>query len=1338
MISMKMSASWEAEKSSSNAVPRLCSLSLVQIILDRPLEPDSTNKSFFVVVRMRGSARRVLRSPEITLASPKTNGLMTPTPPSGASLQPILTDSGVGGGGALPSSVSSNVPSHGASAGVSSTANGAVGSVPIDFNCSIQYSHMLTRDGNILQILLQRRKKYKSKTMNLGYKTLAYCNINLADVLQRRIENRFLELYTDPNCTSRPVGRVEVQSLCTSPIEKDLLNGKRKMVDEDEDYQLPDVYSEDSDHGEESDDDQVVENEDVAHSRQKKLVKAMSVGQKQIKQKLIGLLKKLKIGDPNEEDLDVGETSKLWDEIDLMGAASDIEEEDSEAEGTDTVSIQSTPKPTLRPFFATTGGSDDTLSADAGTKLLRRLQRELISRGEADHSPDLVYLRSVLPPIVQTGEPRSVKKEPADSAIAPSSRSTIPATIPITNIGRTNPLIVRHHREGTAGGRLAKRFVNMRRRSNLNGTAKQLSSDQVKSNEPVVNRGQLDGTGADRSFNSMNHSARNSDSSDENIASHPGNTSLTVLSNLRNGSDVTSMLNPLGDLATVSGNILGVDQQQSRQQPPLMVPASTSTPEARRTRTSVTRGPKADELSFDSLNESVLEQVELLRPGSPEKLANVIFFVSMLEPGGKVAADLFAGRDLRLTLINSYAEIKQAFARLVSEAQNLNWRASDGDLIKICLLGGDTLVSLALRAYVDQLSSRSSELSSAFRFYVIPTTGLLLQRPLASPTQTAPLVNQHLRQKSLTSAPHSTTDVLSTSGGPDVDADPYNRITANATPPVNNMFARHLCRLDPTYASLFSDSFKERVAHEAGGCATVADPSDSRQAASTTPNLFEKTLLYISNSRNLLSLPIGSCLLGIGSGLSGPTKSHKPAHSSDLPAISSAISTPGIVESSSLSPSCQGEAGVSGTGSAATSSCLPKMTPSGVIGLNEGMVIPFLLSVRLGPDSPVQGLSATTASHSHHVRLTTGDPVSHLSPSDLNAVVSDPEASTQQKRNTSPESIGQTVLTSPNSSVRHKRFRRSQSTTQQSHSSHASSPTGDSRFWDLQIEYWVVHSSSSSTTTGTSAQPLSSATSSLPLALTSSSSPPHSSSDGGQLRRCTMKAVCRTLIVTLCVPSSTTGLSNRGADQCPETGAVGLYRSPVRPPLSGWCPNLSPSQPQLLTLSLWTKEKKQKIMRIGRRGKEFGCKFEVIEAIQRLLCTGRGCSGGSTERGRESETHSAAGVSETSGGSASATEVQGSLSSPKGSTPIASHGLALSPIASTGGSSHMICVYIDGVEWSGLKFFQVTPSWRTHVKSFPVGTISVGRPDQQTHPVACAASGSNAILSNDAVAVPVP
>ena len=44
-----------------------------------------------------------------------------------------------------------------------------------------QYPHFLKRDGNKLQVMLQRRKKYKNRTI-LGYKTLAIGQVNMAQV----------------------------------------------------------------------------------------------------------------------------------------------------------------------------------------------------------------------------------------------------------------------------------------------------------------------------------------------------------------------------------------------------------------------------------------------------------------------------------------------------------------------------------------------------------------------------------------------------------------------------------------------------------------------------------------------------------------------------------------------------------------------------------------------------------------------------------------------------------------------------------------------------------------------------------------------------------------------------------------------------------------------------------------------------------------------------------------------------------------------------------------------------------------------------------------------------
>lgn len=58
-----------------------------------------------------------------------------------------------------------------------------------------QYPHFLKREGNKLQIMLQRRKRYKNRTI-LGYKTLAIGSIDMSEVrLQGDIVMCFLLKY---------------------------------------------------------------------------------------------------------------------------------------------------------------------------------------------------------------------------------------------------------------------------------------------------------------------------------------------------------------------------------------------------------------------------------------------------------------------------------------------------------------------------------------------------------------------------------------------------------------------------------------------------------------------------------------------------------------------------------------------------------------------------------------------------------------------------------------------------------------------------------------------------------------------------------------------------------------------------------------------------------------------------------------------------------------------------------------------------------------------------------------------------------------------------------------
>lgn len=39
-----------------------------------------------------------------------------------------------------------------------------------------------------------------------------------------------------------------------------------------------------------------------------------------------------------------------------------------------------------------------------------------------------------------------------------------------------------------------------------------------------------------------------------------------------------------------------------------------------------------------------------------------------------------------------------------------------------------------------------------------------------------------------------------------------------------------------------------------------------------------------------------------------------------------------------------------------------------------------------------------------------------------------------------------------------------------------------------------------------------------------------------------------------------------------------------------------------------------------------------------------------------------------------------------------------------------ISVFIDGMEWNGVKFFQLSAQWQTHIKHFPVALFNIPEP----------------------------
>uniref|UniRef100_A0A674A514 Si:ch211-126j24.1 n=1 Tax=Salmo trutta TaxID=8032 RepID=A0A674A514_SALTR len=270
-VPMNLFATWEIDRSSPSCVPRLCSLTLKKLIVLKEL--DRELNSVVIAVKIQGS-KRILRSNEYVL------------PPDGL----METD--------------------------------------LELTFSLQYPHFLKRDANRLQIMLQRRKRYKNRTI-LGYKTLAVGVINMAEVMQHPTDGaQILGLHSNVKEVPVRAAELSVYSLSSQAIDHEDGSGqpgtKAKALDRSPDM---DNYSEDDDDSysseQEASDDAV--QPVVRHSTSYSLLLGgISMDQTQ----------------EVEEDLDL-----LYDSLEVYNQS------DSGPEMEDNESVLSTPKPKLKPFF---------------------------------------------------------------------------------------------------------------------------------------------------------------------------------------------------------------------------------------------------------------------------------------------------------------------------------------------------------------------------------------------------------------------------------------------------------------------------------------------------------------------------------------------------------------------------------------------------------------------------------------------------------------------------------------------------------------------------------------------------------------------------------------------------------------------------------------------------------------------------------------------------------------------------------------------------------------------------------------------------------------------------
>ncbi|XP_077677199.1 phosphofurin acidic cluster sorting protein 1 isoform X4 [Eretmochelys imbricata] len=283
---MNLYATWEVDRSSPSCVPRLFSLTLKKLIMLKEMDKDLN--SVVIAVKLQGS-KRILRSNEIVL------------PVSGL----VETE--------------------------------------LQLTFSLQYPHFLKRDANKLQIMLQRRKRYKNRTI-LGYKTLAVGLINMAEVMQHPSEGALvLGLHSNVKDVSVPVAEIKIYSLSSQPIDHEGLKSKLSdrspdidnySEEEEESFSSEQEGSDDPLHGQ----DLFYEDEDLRKVKKtrRKLASASAItrvgfGLEHVSREQIREV---------EEDLD-----ELYDSLEMYNPS------DSGPEMEETESILSTPKPKLKPFF---------------------------------------------------------------------------------------------------------------------------------------------------------------------------------------------------------------------------------------------------------------------------------------------------------------------------------------------------------------------------------------------------------------------------------------------------------------------------------------------------------------------------------------------------------------------------------------------------------------------------------------------------------------------------------------------------------------------------------------------------------------------------------------------------------------------------------------------------------------------------------------------------------------------------------------------------------------------------------------------------------------------------
>ncbi|XP_032664421.1 phosphofurin acidic cluster sorting protein 2 isoform X3 [Odontomachus brunneus] len=325
-VPMRLFATWEVDRTPPNCIPRLCSLTLTRLVILRPLGSDLASIS--IAVKMQ-SSKRTLRSNEMAI-------------PSGGILDTEL-----------------------------------------ELQFALQYPHFLKRDGNKLLILLQRRKRYKNRTM-LGYKTLAEGIVNMAQVLQRQMDLE-LELISDKaekyGGHSVALARVSVVALTSQPVDHD-----KRLTNDPNERLCPEFSDEEEEFSSEgeaegSDSEPTLE----VHRRKSRGKIPTNARQRNLKQKFIALLKRFRVSEELEHDQEEIGQKLSGGDMEIEELFDELEDLSDSGPELDTMSVSSTPKPSLRPFFSS---SRSLLAPPHSERGVDRQSDDSSRRADSDSHPE--------------------------------------------------------------------------------------------------------------------------------------------------------------------------------------------------------------------------------------------------------------------------------------------------------------------------------------------------------------------------------------------------------------------------------------------------------------------------------------------------------------------------------------------------------------------------------------------------------------------------------------------------------------------------------------------------------------------------------------------------------------------------------------------------------------------------------------------------------------------------------------------------------------------------------------------------------------------------------------